>query len=545
MFEALPPEMDALPESADAAVCDAITGWARIDAAACARKHAAMAELFTRRTGCDTAQDRNTWWVDPDAAVGAEIGAAQNISSGLALFQTHRAVALRDRLPQVAALFADGQITELLVRTLVSRTNLITDPDVMAKVDTELAAQAHRFGPQSAKKTEAAIDAVVELHDTGAVRRIRTAMRRRDVITSTDGEEPGMASVCARLYAGDAAGLAHRLDEMARAVCDDDPPTLSERRADALGALGAGVSVLACACGETDCPATSDTPTPAPNTIVYVITNADESDGQAGADADETADTEAGEADGATYAECRPPHGETPDPGTASDDTDTDTDPAPEPAPAATPTRKSQCRRPMAFVLGAGILPTALLAETTGKARRRTVRHPGDAAPEPRYTPSRALADYIRCRDLTCRFPGCDQPADRADIDHTIPYPAGPTHASNLKCLCRFHHLLKTFWCGPSGWTDVQYPDGTIVWTAPTGHTYTTRPGSALIFPTLCRPTGNLPPPPPQALLDNAFRGVKMPTRRRTRAQNRAQRIAAERKLNDDHVAERNTPPPF
>jgi hypothetical protein len=91
----------------------------------------------------------------------------------------------------------------------------------------------------------------------------------------------------------------------------------------------------------------------------------------------------------------------------------------------------------------------------------------------------------------------------------------------------------------------VQHPDGTIVWTAPTGHTYTTRPGSALIFPTLCRPTGNLPPPPPQALPDNAFRGVKMPTRRRTRAQNRAQRIAAERKLNDDHVAERNTPPPF
>ncbi|MCZ8380348.1 DUF222 domain-containing protein, partial [Mycobacterium sp. CPCC 205372] len=259
-----------------------------------------------------------------------------------------------------------------------------------------------------------------------------------------------------------------------RAVCDDDPRTLSERRADALGALGAGATVLACACGETDCPATNDTPTPARNTIVYIITNADESDGEAGDDADEAADTEAGkagentdEADeaageprGATYAECRPPRGETPDPGTPSENTAADTvpadpasapeaapassptadvaavDPAPEPAPA--PARKSQCRRPMAFVLGAGILPTALLAETTGTARRRTVRHPGDAAPEPRYTPSRALADYIRCRDLTCRFPGCDKPADRADIDHTIPYPAGPTHASNLKCLCRF-----------------------------------------------------------------------------------------------------------
>jgi hypothetical protein len=27
----------------------------------------------------------------------------------------------------------------------------------------------------------------------------------------------------------------------------------------------------------------------------------------------------------------------------------------------------------------------------------------GDAPPEPRYTPSPALADFVRCRDLTCR----------------------------------------------------------------------------------------------------------------------------------------------
>jgi hypothetical protein len=36
-----------------------------------------------------------------------------------------------------------------------------------------------------------------------------------------------------------------------------------------------------------------------------------------------------------------------------------------------------------------------------------------------------------------------------------------------------------------------------------------------------------------------------MPTRRRTRAQNRAYRINAGRALNADHVAERNQPPPF
>ncbi|WP_214631560.1 HNH endonuclease signature motif containing protein, partial [Mycobacterium tuberculosis] len=41
-----------------------------------------------------------------------------------------------------------------------------------------------------------------------------------------------------------------------------------------------------------------------------------------------------------------------------------------------------------------------------------------------------------------------------------IPYAAGgPTHASNLKCYCRTHHLVKTFW----GWRDQQLPDGTLI----------------------------------------------------------------------------------
>ncbi|MGV0827243.1 DUF222 domain-containing protein, partial [Mycobacterium syngnathidarum] len=38
---------------------------------------------------------------------------------------------------------------------------------------------------------------------------------------------------------------------------------------------------------------------------------------------------------------------------------------------------------------------------------------------EPRYRPSVALSEFIRWRDLTCRFPGCDAPAERCDIDHT------------------------------------------------------------------------------------------------------------------------------
>ena len=40
-------------------------------------------------------------------------------------------------------------------------------------------------------------------------------------------------------------------------------------------------------------------------------------------------------------------------------------------------------------------------------------------------------------------------------------------------------------------------------------------------------------------------RGLAMPRRNTTRAQDRAKRIDAERRLNDAYVAERNKPPPF
>jgi hypothetical protein len=75
-------------------------------------------------------------------------------------------------------------------------------------------------------------------------------------------------------------------------------------------------------------------------------------------------------------------------------------------------------------------------------------------------------------------------------------------------------------------------PDGTVILTSPSGQTYVTTPGSALLFPSLCRPTGDLPPhadPPTQHCGE---RTAMMPRRRRTRAQNRAQRIATERRQN-------------
>jgi Domain of unknown function (DUF222) len=132
MFDDSLPEIGDLAALDDAVVVDAAGGWARVEAAACARKQAAMAELFCRRTGLDDAEDREHWWLDPCSAVAAELGAAQGISQGLALAQTYRGVALRDRLPQIASMFEAGEISDFLVRTIVWRTALITDPEAMA-----------------------------------------------------------------------------------------------------------------------------------------------------------------------------------------------------------------------------------------------------------------------------------------------------------------------------------------------------------------------------------------------------------------------------
>ena len=52
MFDGSLPEVADLANLDAAGLVDAAGGWARAENAACARKQAVMAEIFTRRTGC-------------------------------------------------------------------------------------------------------------------------------------------------------------------------------------------------------------------------------------------------------------------------------------------------------------------------------------------------------------------------------------------------------------------------------------------------------------------------------------------------------------
>jgi len=89
----------------------------------------------------------------------------------------------------------------------------------------------------------------------------------------------------------------------------------------------------------------------------------------------------------------------------------------------------------------------------------------------------------------------------------------------------------------------VQFPDGAIVWTSPSGRTYTTTPGGALFFPQLATPTEETGRAAQSADSSTSGRTLLMPTRQRTRAAERAARIAWERGLNEARWAA--DPPPF
>jgi hypothetical protein len=480
----------------------AVGAWARVENAACARRLFASADELERMLAADGSEDREQWCLDNWDAVAASIAAAQNVSLGVAAHQLLVADALRHRLPRVGEVFAAGAITYRLVAAIVWRTRLITDSDALAKVDTEMAAQVVGWGVLSANKIATQIDYWVNRYDPAAVRRAEYSARGYHVDIRDPKDGSGTAWIDGQLIITDAEALDQRLDAMARAVCEKDPRTLEQRRAAALGALGHGADRLVCGCENPDCEAAG----PAPSAVVVHVI----------ADEDSLTDDTPVQLDG-------------------TEPVDPDRKPWPEmtwkellaPQP---PTPKVIAHTPPAVLLGGAMLPAPLLAaKVAGSAKIVPIVHPGDNPPEPRYTPSAALATFVRCRDMTCRFPGCDEPAHRADIDHTIAYPAGPTQASNLKCLCRKHHLLKTFW----GWHDQQHPDGTVEWMAPDGQTYTTHPGSRLLFPSLCRPTAPVTARDVPTTTTDPSRGLAMPRRAQTRTQNRAQAIDDERRFNE------------
>ena len=91
---------------------------------------------------------------------------------------------------------------------------------------------------------------------------------------------------------------------------------------------------------------------------------------------------------------------------------------------------------------------------------------------EDHYTPSRRLKHLVRARTATCDAPGCQAQALNTDLDHTIPWPGGPTSQGNLAPRCRTHHRAKQ----APDWNVEQLTPGVTRWTLPSGRIHTTTP---------------------------------------------------------------------
>jgi len=406
-----------------------------------ARRLAAIAELLGHRINEAEEADPDPGYmmITGFARTTAEVSAAMNMSPMGASHLVSHAEALDTRLPKVAALLAEGRTDWRTVQLIITRTELV-DSDLIAQLDESLAERISQWQCWSRRRIINAVDAAVRTIDPDAAKERRVRADDDRHISVTPGPD-GTAQIRGTLPATAGAAFDKKLSDMATSVCAKDSRTIAQRRADAVDALTEGRN-LTCNCGQPDCPARATDAEPAAGgvqTVINVIA---------------TEATVAGDSEQPGYLE------------------------------------------------GYGVIDAEQVRELADTATIRPVEFPTVSPEEAlRYQPSAALERWIRCRDLTCRFPGCDRKAWICDIDHTKPFnhadPAtgGLTVPWDLACYCREHHRLKTFHGGPSGWRDEQLADGTIVWTSPTGRQYRSAPAGYDLFPQLreaCRaPTPN------------------------------------------------------
>jgi hypothetical protein len=422
-----------------------------------ARRMAAVAALLRNRTAAAKRAEDERGYVEIDGfdQARAEVAAAMNLSPSAAGYVVSDAEALDTRLPKIAALLAEGRVDWRTVRLIISRTGLIFDARLIAKLDKSLAERIGNWRGWSRQRIINEVDAAVTKLDPDAVRESRVAAEN-DRHIGVAPLENGMAEVYGKVSADVGTAFDQGLSQLAKQVCASDPRTMDQRRADALGALVQNRR-LVCGCGKLGCAASSE-----------------ETERVSGG-ARVAINVVAGE---------QTVYGNSEQPG---------------------------------YLVGYGVIDAEQVRQLVATAALHAIDPYTTPAQALNYQPPTALVRAVQSRDLTCRFPGCSRSAVRCDIDHTIPFnhqdPAagGQTVFENLKCLCRLHHSLKTF----GGWRDRQLADGTVIWTSPTRHTYTTSPGGADLFPELGKPA--CAPPIPN---------------RRSRSQQRCSRIVRARKHN-------------
>ncbi|MGH3614552.1 MAG: DUF222 domain-containing protein [Pseudonocardia sp.] len=432
----------------DGEVVEGIVGFDRLVSWAAARQSRLLAEFARRRPGDDSLPVNSDRPSIISRYAPDEIGLALRLSRGAAMIRLGQAIQLATSLGATRDAWEAGRIDAAKVRAICDATVYLSSEHAEAVQDRVLG----RAPQQSLGQLRAALArAVIAVDPEGAAERHRAARRDRRVCVGQEAE--GMASLWAMLSAPDAHCAYEWLNRLARGLGSQDPRGMDARRADLLVELLTGQLTI--------------TPT----------------------------------APGATGAEApgvKVPGDEVP--GDEVPDTATTTTPGapavPTPAdPAAPPVRQPVTPgKPLVQVLmpydtltgaddqpcelvGYGPIPAELAREIAADAVwKRLVTDPLSGAlldyGRATYHPPAALADFVRARDVYCRAPMCRRRAANCELDHTVPYPEGPTSEDNLWAGCVHDHQLKHH----AGWQVTQHPEGQIEWITPTGHRYTSEP---------------------------------------------------------------------
>lgn len=327
-----------------------------------ARRMAAIADLLAHRTAEAEHADPDPGYsmITGFARTSAEVGSAMNMAPMTASLLVSHAEALDARLPRLAALLGEGAVDWRTAQLIITRTELVSD-ELIGQVDESMAERLRRWQCWSRRRIINTVDSLVRTVDSDAAKE-RRASSERDRYLSVAAQADGTAQVRGRITATAAAAFDQRISQLAMSVCAKDSRTVDQRRADALSALTEGRG-LSCDCVQPNCPArgTDDShPGSGVRTVINVIAS----------EATVTGDSE--------------------QPG---------------------------------YLAGFGVIDADVVRELAENAALRLLEQPTVSEAESvRYQPTAEVERWVRFRDLTCRFPGCDRPAAICDLDHTTPF---------------------------------------------------------------------------------------------------------------------------
>ncbi len=509
---------DCFPDfnAADSAsLIDVISDCARIESALAERRLAATAR-FVNAVESEYEQ-QGDYASDPVEVAEAQIAAALLAKRCHAGADISLALSLRDRLPRTRAAMATGHLSGFRVRQIESAT-VNVDRERIDEVEAEalryIAPDAPVVEPDwtagrgdepdgPADSRDGADDEPDDGQETGdrprPVRRglvgrrltdtiarviarkdpdgvrTRRARKREERFVGVSDDIDGAVYLNGSLPAEDGRRLVGRLTEMARDVCTKDGRSLDQRRADALMALVDGAQILPCACGGDACPRAGRTVPAQRKPLVHVIIM----------DSTLRGSDDPGYLDG--YGVIGAEH--------------------------ARSIARSGTLRPIR-------LPEDKRRRASDDPTGRPAGPPAHGVPESawRYRPGSVLDTWVRIVGGRCQWPGCDAAAWNCDLDHTVPFNhadpmhGGMTTSEGLKPYCRYHHRMKH-----SGvWKERVGPDRALHLTAPTGHEYESAPFGVLDVL--------------RVKSEEMVDGVRAGGPRRSRADNRAARVRAERR---------------